>query len=129
MAHFAELDENNVVQRIVVVSNDDVLDENGNESEDAGINFLENLFGHRKWAQTSYNSNFRYHYAQIGGTYHPDLDGFSEQQPYPSWILNNETLEWESPIPLPEIEPEHIPIWDEENGEWIIVIPPKSSEG
>lgn len=69
MAHFAELDENNTVINVIVVSNDDCLDADGNESELIGIDFLENLFGHRRWVQTSYNGNIRGKYAGIGDTY------------------------------------------------------------
>ncbi len=73
MAHFAELDENNIVLQVTVVNNSDILDENGNESEEIGIQFNKNLLGQdTKWVQTSYNSNFRYKYAGIGDFY--DLD-------------------------------------------------------
>jgi len=70
MAHFAELDENNIVLQVTVVNNSDILDENGNESEEIGIQFNKNLLGQdTKWVQTSYNSNFRYKYAGIGDFY------------------------------------------------------------
>ena len=70
MAHFAQIDENNVVLTVIVVSNDDILDENGQENEDIGIAFCKQLLGeHTNWVQTSYNNNFRGRYAVIGGIY------------------------------------------------------------
>lgn len=70
MAHFAELDENNIVMRVIVVSNEDCLDENGEESEAIGVAFCKSLFGEdTRWVQTSYNSNIRGTYAGIGFKY------------------------------------------------------------
>lgn len=77
MAHFAKLDENNVVQRISVVNNEDIQDENGDEQESLGVAFLKNLHGADTiWKQTSYNNNFRGMYATIGGTYNTEHDKF-----------------------------------------------------
>lgn len=77
MAHFAELDPNNVVLRVLVVSNDDITDANGQEQEALGISFLQNLFGtDTRWVQTSYNANFRSCYAGIGMTYNAEEDIF-----------------------------------------------------
>lgn len=75
MAHFAELDNDNLVQRVIVVHNNELLDENGIESEQKGIDFCVNLFGGR-WIQTSYNATFRGIYAGIGHTYDEVLDVF-----------------------------------------------------
>lgn len=75
MAHFAELDETNTVKQVIVVDNNELLDENGNESEQKGIDFCVNLLG-GKWIQTSYNSNFRGTYAGIGMIYDPISDVF-----------------------------------------------------
>jgi hypothetical protein len=74
MAHFAELDEINVVKQVIVVDNNELLD-NGVESETKGIEFCVNLFG-GTWIQTSYNSNFRGTYAGIGMIYDPVADVF-----------------------------------------------------
>jgi hypothetical protein len=74
MAHFAELDENNVVKQVIVIDNNELLD-NGVESEAKGIEFCVNLFG-GTWIQTSYNANFRGIYAGIGMTYDPANDVF-----------------------------------------------------
>jgi hypothetical protein len=79
MAHFAELDSNNVVLRVVVVNNEDTMDANGVESEDVGVAYCQSLFG-GNWKQTSYNGNFRKHYAGIGYTYDPALDEFVPPQ-------------------------------------------------
>ena len=117
MAHFAELDENNIVTQVIVVSNDDILDDTENESEEIGLNFLENLSGHRNWKQTSYNNSFRKNYAGIGYRYYPEHDGFACPQPYPSWTLNVESLIWESPIPRPNEDSSFN--WDEDNLQWI----------
>lgn len=75
MAHFAELDDNNVVTRVIVVDNKDTSNENGNEIEAIGIAFCQNLLG-GNWVQTSYNANFRGKYAGIGDTYDPIKDEF-----------------------------------------------------
>lgn len=118
MAYFAELDQNNIVTKVIFVSNDDILDDNGNESEEIGINFLEKLYGHRNWKQTSYNNNFRFRYAGIGYEYHEVPDGFSEPQPYDSWIFNEETLSWNAPVEKPE---NVMSVWDEDLKDWVIL--------
>ncbi len=76
MAHFAELNENNIVTQVIVVDNKDILDETGNESETKGIEFCKNLFGGYKWIQTSYNSSFRGVYAGVGYRYDETNDVF-----------------------------------------------------
>lgn len=75
MSHFAELDENNVVLRVIVVNNTELLDANGVEQETLGQAFCTNLFG-GNWKQTSYNGNIRKRYAGVGFTYDPTLDEF-----------------------------------------------------
>lgn len=75
MAHFAELDENNVVKQVIVVHNNELLDENENESEQKGIDFCASLFG-GTWIQTSFNATIRGKYAGIGDTYDPIADVF-----------------------------------------------------
>jgi hypothetical protein len=121
MAHFAELDENNIVTRVIVVANSDTADANGVEKEHIGAAFCEKLFG-GTWKQTSYNANFRKHYAGAGYTYRADIDAFVPPQPYPSWTLNTETAVWESPVPIPEDagtgEPPKMYSWNEETGAW-----------
>jgi len=99
MAHFAEIDENNVVIQVIVVSNDELLFD-GIESESKGINFCKSLFG-GTWVQTSYNNKIRKNFAGIGFTYDKNRDAFIPPKPYHSWILNEDTCKWEAPIPYP----------------------------
>ena len=117
MAHFAEINENNIVTRVVVVHNNELLVD-GVESETKGIDFCESLFGHRNWLQTSYNGNIRYNFAGIGYTWDSENDAFIAPQPYPSWSLN-ENYVWESPIPYPEDG--NIYSWNEDDQEWKII--------
>lgn len=86
MAHFAQLDKNNNVLQVVVVSNDNIKDEQGNEVEQIGIDFCKQLFAptlgeNTKWVQTSYNKNFRDLYAQPGFIYDPIQDKFVNPHP------------------------------------------------
>lgn len=98
MAHFAELDTNNVVTRILVVDNAYVLDSNGQESEEVGIDYLKSLFGSNMiYKQTSYNNNFRVRYAYPGCTYDAAFDAFIPPKPSPSATFNLETLDWDDP--------------------------------
>ena len=83
MAHFARIDKNNIVQKVIVVDNIELLNESGNEEEDFGIVFLNNLFGAGfTWVQTSYNGNFRKNYAGVGYTYDKTRDAFIEPIPF-----------------------------------------------
>ena len=107
MAHFAQLDENNVVTQVIVVSNDDCSDANGTESESIGVAFCQKLLGaNTNWKQTSYNGNMRVRYAGIGYSYNASLDAFVPTQPYASWTLNNETADWDAPITQPTLTEE-----------------------
>jgi len=120
MAHFAELDANNVVLRVIVVSNKDTSDANGVEKEHIGAAFCERLFG-GTWKQTSYNGNIRKNYAGIGYTYRADIDAFVAPQPYQSWTLN-EQAQWQPPIPMPaDASPEKPYRWDEATTAWVEV--------
>jgi hypothetical protein len=100
MAHFAELDDNNKVKQVIVVHNNELLDESGNESEQKGIEFCVNLFGGR-WIQTSYNANFRKNFAGVDSFYDPIRDAFISEKLFESWILNEDTCDWEAPVPYP----------------------------
>lgn len=128
MAHFANLDEDNLVTQVIVVDNNDILDEQGNESEEVGIQFCKNLFGTSKWKQTSYNTRanehpkgnpFRKNYAGIGYTYDEIKDAFIPPQPFPSWELCEETYLWQSPVPHPNDGKNYI--WNEELINWELV--------
>ena len=120
MAHFAQIDENNIVTRVIVVHNNEITVD-GQELEFKGIDFCEGLFGHRNWVQTSYNGNIRYNFAGVGYTWDSDNDAFYAPQPYASWSLN-EDYKWEAPVPYPEdASPEKIYEWDEDNLTWKVV--------
>ena len=116
MAHFAEIDENNIVLRVIVVNNNDCLDADGNESESVGIAFCKGLLG-GEWLQTSYNATFRKNYAGIGSRYDETLDAFISPKPYDSWILNDETAKWEAPVAMPDDGKDYY--WDEETTSWV----------
>jgi hypothetical protein len=129
MAHFAKIDENNVVTQVIVVDNKDITDPfTGQEDEILGIAFCKKLLG-GKWVQTSYNSSIRKRYAGIGYQFSKELDTFIPPKPFESWVLNSETADWESPVgPAPELTAEQVEAgsryqWDEENGEWDLVTP------
>lgn len=115
MAHFAELNENNAVLRVVVINNSDILDSNGNESESIGQEFCHNLYNGR-WVQTSYNNKIRKYYAQPGMIYREDLDVFMRPNFYPSWNFSDKTKDWEPPIPRPQDGLMYE--WDESIGDW-----------
>jgi len=93
MAHFAQLDENNVVTQVIVIHNNELLDENNLESEQKGIDFCVNLFG-GKWIQTSFNSNFRKNYAGIGYSYNSVLDAFIPIRPNESIGFDEDKCQW-----------------------------------
>lgn len=118
MAHFAELDENNVVTRVIVVGNKDTSDANGVEKEYIGKAFCERLYG-GNWVQTSYNGNIRKNYAGIGFTYNSDIDAFVPPKPYASWVLNNDTAKWEAPTPMPDDGQMYS--WDEDTTSWELI--------
>jgi hypothetical protein len=123
MAHFAELAENNLVVRVIVVSNDDCLGADGEESEAVGVAFCQGLLGaDTRWKQTSYNNNFRRQHAGIGYTYNELLDVFVEPQPYPSWALDASTATWLPPVERPSAPDVYALVWDEENKEWDAVL-------
>jgi hypothetical protein len=122
VAHFVKLDENNVVTEVHVVANRDTSDANGVEKEYIGQAFLEKLFG-GNWKQTSYNGNIRKNYAGIGYTYNADIDAFVPPQPFASWLLNEETAQWEAPVAMPADagtgEPPKMYSWDEATTSWV----------
>ena len=124
MAHFAQIDGNNVVTQVIVVANKDTSDANGVEKEYIGAAFCEKLFG-GTWKQTSYNGNIRKNYAGIGYTYNADIDAFVPPKPFASWVLNNDTAQWEAPTPMPEDagtgEPPKMYSWDEATTSWVVM--------
>ena len=117
MAHFAELDADNNVLRVIVVHNDELLVD-GVESEAKGVEFCQSLFG-GEWKQTSYNGNIRKNYAGIGMTYDVTRDAFMFPQPFESWTLDEETCIWKAPIPYPTDGKFYS--WDESTTSWVEV--------
>lgn len=140
MAHYAMLDENNVVTQVIVVSNSDTSDANGVEDESIGVAFCKKLLGaNTNWKQTSYNSSMRVRYAGIGYSYNESLDAFVPAQPFASWTLNNETADWDSPITRPTLTEDQIAagsfyIWDEDayqadnTAGWVLQTPEAPAE-
>ena len=120
MAHFAQLDENNIVTQVIVVSNEDIKDSIGNENEEVGIAFCKNLLGRDTlWKQTSYNNSIRKNYAGIGFTYDATRDAFIAPKPFNSWILNETTCIWEAPVTMPNDGKMYS--WDEETTSWVLI--------
>ena len=127
MAHFAQLDENNVVTQVIVVGNSDTSDNNGVEAESIGVAFCQSLLGaETNWKQTSYNGNMRGNYAGIGMTFMTGVatlgvgstDVFISQQPHASWTISTTEAQWEAPITQPTLTDEQIAAgsyytWDE----------------
>jgi hypothetical protein len=110
MAHFAEINSDNIVVRVLVVPD---------EEEQRGDEFLSIDLGlGGTWVQTSYNGNIRKMFAGIGYTYNQELDIFLPPKPYNSWVLNETKGEWESPIERPEVTEGMVSIWNEENQQW-----------
>ena len=118
MAHFATLDESNIVIRVEVVNNDVILDGDGVEQEQLGVDFLTSLYGAGNYKQTSYNNNFRKQYAGKGFTYDAAKDKFIKPQPYPSWSLDGND-DWQAPIAYPDDGKDYN--WDEDTTNWVEV--------
>lgn len=112
MAHFAEIDENGLVLRVLVVP--DAQEHRGQEflADDLGLGGT--------WVQTSYNARIRKNYAGIGMTYDNTRDAFIPEQPFVSWILNEETCQWEAPVSYPTDGV--IYVWNEETTDWEAVV-------
>ena len=107
MAHFAQI-ENNIVTQVLVVDN---------TQEHRGQEFLANDLGlGGTWVQTSYNGNIRKNFAGIGYTYDTVRDAFIPQKPYDSWLLNEDTCQWNPPTPYPKDDKHYQ--WDEEQQNW-----------
>lgn len=118
MAHFAQLDENSIVVTVIVVHNNELLNEDGIELEQKGINFCQSLFPNTQWKQTSYNARIRKNYAGIGYIYDKIRDAFIPPQSYLSWTLNEQTCAYEAPIAKPANTTKEY-VWNEEALAWI----------
>jgi len=115
MAHFAKLGTGNIVEKVEVVSN------NIATTEQAGVDFLRNLYNDQnaQWFQTSYNNNIRKNFAGIDYTYDQARDAFIEPKPFNSWTLNETTCNWESPVVKPDDGQNYV--WNEENQQWNLI--------
>ena len=138
MAHFAQLNQNNEVIYVTPLNNSYLIDENGFEKEQKGIDYLKSVHGEDTiWVQTSYNNKFRNVYAGPGFKYDPKEDIFIPPRPkdLPSWVWNYGVKAWRPPVPRPGLSPEqyeqgYIPIWDEETVSWKIAEgPPRWNAG
>jgi hypothetical protein len=120
MAHFSQLDTNNIVTNVIVINNNELLDQDGNEIEQKGIDFCKTLFGQdTKWVQTSYNGNFRKNYAGIGYAYDKTLDAFIPPKPYNSWLLDETIAQWKAPVDYPTDDKRYT--WNEETLAWDVI--------
>jgi len=121
MAHFAKLDDDNTITQVIVVSDADCKDQDGNEVEAIGVAFCNKLLGGR-WVQTSYNGNIRKRYAGIGYSYNEQYNVFIAPKPFDSWILNTTTFDWDPPVPYPtesfDLENLSYYTWNETNRTW-----------
>ena len=117
MAHFAQL-IGDVVAQVIVLNNETIQNLPFPESEPVGAAFCQSLFGATTvWKQTSYNASFRKNFAGVGFTYDPALDAFIPPQPFPSWLLNTTTCQWEPPVPYPTDGLAYE--WNEETTSWM----------
>jgi hypothetical protein len=120
MAHFAELNQENIVLRVVVIDNDATKDDAGHECEALGIEFCQQLFGaDTKWKQTSYNCKIRKNYAGVGYVYDEMRDAFIPPPPYKSWTLNETTCQWMAPKQPPSDGKPYT--WDEGFLRWVVL--------
>lgn len=117
MAHFARINNNEVLQ-VIVINNGVLLDENGLESEAKGIEFCKDTYGQdTNWIQTSYNSKFRGVFAGEGFTYNSEKDVFTPPKPFESWSLSDDGFTWLSPVPYPSDGDYYY--WNEQSMSWV----------
>lgn len=121
MAYFAKLDDSNYVTDVNVVDDADIQNLPFPESEAIGIQFLQNWSGKQEnWKQTSVDKQFRKNFASVGYYYDINRDAFIPIKPFNSWVLNEETCQWDAPVPEPEDKTKPY-LWDEESLSWIEV--------
>lgn len=123
MAHYALIDSNNIVVNVITGVDENIIQTDLDGTQVGGSSEAwEDFYGSRPWFEglyckrTSYNNNIRKNYAAVGYTYNIDKDAFIPPKPFNSWILNEETCLWESPVPKPDEGWDWA--WDEENGLW-----------
>jgi hypothetical protein len=122
MAYFAELDQDNVVLRVIKINNSvcGEPDLSFPDTESVGRAFIKDVLKlDGTWMQTSFNASFRKNYAGIGCVWRPDLDGFVSSQPFDGWVLNEESCRWEPPVQYPN-DGKHY-TWNQESLNWVLV--------
>jgi hypothetical protein len=129
MAHFAKLGLNSKVIQVITINNSVIVDNEGIEREELGIEFLNKLYNYPFWKQTSYNTiggvhssggtPFRKNYAGIGYTYDEDRDAFIAPKPFDSWILNEDTCIWNAPVAYPQDDNGYT--WNESTKTWDLI--------
>jgi len=120
MAHFSKLGTGNIIEQVIVINNSVITDSDGNEQEQLGVDFINNLYGTRDvWKQTSYNGTIRKNFAGVGYSYDQTRDAFIPPKPFNSWILDEDTCLWEAPVAKPDDE--QIYQWNETNQQWEII--------
>ena len=120
MVHFAKLGTGNIIEQVIVINNSVITDSDGNEQEQLGVDFINNLYGTRDvWKQTSYNGTIRKNFASIGYTYDQTRDAFIPPQPFYSWTLNETTCLWEAPVAYPDDGQFYE--WNETTKQWDLV--------
>jgi len=120
MAYFAKLGTGNIIEQVISINNSVITDSNGVEQEQLGVDFINKLYNTRDvWKQTSYNNNIRKNFAGIGYQYDQTRDAFIPPKPFNSWILNEQTCNWEPPIPMPnDASIDKIYSWNETTKNW-----------
>ena len=120
MAYFAKLGTGNTVEKVISINNAVITDANGVEQEQIGVDFINKLYNTRDvWKQTSYNRTFRKNFAGIGYQYDQTRNAFIPPKYYNSWILNEDTCNWEAPVAMPEDNNRYA--WNESILNWNIV--------
>lgn len=122
MAHFAELNDQNIVQNVIVVSNEHILNTDFPISEQIGIDFLNTVLPDKIWKQTSFNNNFRFRFASINYEFHPECGeygGFCPPRPFDDWIFDVENCVWKPPKPYPENANTLLYMWNSEIHDWV----------
>jgi hypothetical protein len=123
MAYFAKLGTGNIVEQVISINNSVITDNNGIEQEQFGVDFINKLYNTRDvWKQTSYNNNIRKNFAGIGYQYDQTRDAFIPPKPFNSWVLNEDTCNWESPVaePTTQLEDNQYYSWNESIINWEI---------
>ena len=119
MAYFAKLGTGNIVEQVISINNAVITDANGVEQEQLGVDFINQLYNtNDTWKQTSYNNNIRKNYAGIGFQYDSQRDAFIPPKPFNSWVLNEETCNWNAPIAYPNDGQRYN--WNEETQSWTL---------